>query len=274
MIEDSPPKLLGTCLLLGSNEGKEHVECNLDTVDEDKTVLGGDELEVNSVDNGPHLPRSLACTEQIVLDLASNGGQRISVNQSEVAEEDTHEDRAPHGLVNGNLKGNILCFGSWDLAVQPVVEVVSRRSVVDETEEGKGKEALHIEGSSADENLGEEVTKSPSNKGCKSLCGQRVGVKCVVVGSPSWDGSSSDILRVAEEGACGSSVPAEGWLLECSRALAHGFGRGDTKGASSEERCCYDESLELHVDYFVNLREQGRLQKNVPTEIGGRKDLR
>lgn len=261
----APLKMLGMCLLLGSNEGKEHVECNLDTVDEDKTVLGGDELEVDGVDNRPHLPRSLACTEEIVLDLVSNGGQRISVDQSKVAEEDTHEDGAPHGLVNGNLEGNILGFGSWDVAVQPVVEVVSRRSVVDETEERKSKETLHIEWSSTDENLGKEVTKSPSNKGCESLCGQRVCVKGLVVGSPSWDGSSSDVLRVAEERACGSSVLAEGWLLECTRALAHGLGGGDTKGASGEERCCYDESLELHGDYFVNLREKGCLEKSVPT---------
>lgn len=45
--------------LLGSKEGKEHVERNLDGVNEDKTVLGGDEFEVDSVDKRPHLPGSL-----------------------------------------------------------------------------------------------------------------------------------------------------------------------------------------------------------------------
>ena len=48
-------------LFLGSNEGKEHVEGDLNTVDKDKSVLGGDELEVDSMDKGPYLPRSLAC---------------------------------------------------------------------------------------------------------------------------------------------------------------------------------------------------------------------
>jgi len=233
-------------------------------------MLGGDELEVDSMDNGPHLPRSLACTEKIVLDLASNGGQRISVDQSKVAEEDAHEDGAPNSLVNGNLKSNILGLGSWDLVVQPVVEVVAGGSVVDETEERKGKETLHIEWSSTDENLGKQVTKSPSNKGCQSLCGQRVGVKGIIVGRPSRDGSSSDLLRAAEEGACGSRVLAEGGLLESGRALAHTLGWGDTKGASGEERCCYDESLELHGDYFGCLKEKRCFQKSVLCRLTGR----
>jgi hypothetical protein len=48
-------------LLLGSNKREEHVEGNLDTVDKDKTMLVGDELEVDGVHNGPHLPGSFAC---------------------------------------------------------------------------------------------------------------------------------------------------------------------------------------------------------------------
>ena len=170
-------------IFLGSNEGKEHVEGNLHTVDEDKTVLGGDELEVDSVDNGPDLPWSLAGTEKVVLDFASDSGQWVTVDQSEVEEEDTHEDGAerevskggsigeictlsphrtkhtesqyvpPHSLINGNLEGDMLGFSSGNLAVEPVVEVVSRRSVVDETEEGKSQETLHVEWSSTDEDL-------------------------------------------------------------------------------------------------------------------------
>ena len=57
------------CLLLGSDERKEHVESNLDSVDEDETVLGRDELEVNGVHNRPDLPGSLACVEEVVLEL-------------------------------------------------------------------------------------------------------------------------------------------------------------------------------------------------------------
>jgi hypothetical protein len=66
----------------------------LDSVDEDKTVLGGDELEVDGMDNGPDLPRSLARTEKVGLDLASDDGHRVAVDQTKVGEEDGHEDGA------------------------------------------------------------------------------------------------------------------------------------------------------------------------------------
>ena len=45
--------------LLGSDQGKEHVEGDLDTIDENETVLGGDELKVDRVDDRPDLPGSL-----------------------------------------------------------------------------------------------------------------------------------------------------------------------------------------------------------------------
>jgi len=49
-------RTLQTGLFLGSKQGKEHVECNLYSVDVKKTVLGGDELEVDGVDDWPYLP--------------------------------------------------------------------------------------------------------------------------------------------------------------------------------------------------------------------------
>lgn len=46
-------------LLAASNDGKEHVESNLDSVDKDQTMLSRDEFEVDSMDDWPNLPRSL-----------------------------------------------------------------------------------------------------------------------------------------------------------------------------------------------------------------------
>ena len=43
-------------LALASNYGKEHVEGNLDSVNECNSVLGGDEAEVDCVDQWPYLP--------------------------------------------------------------------------------------------------------------------------------------------------------------------------------------------------------------------------
>jgi hypothetical protein len=141
------------CLFLGSNEGKEHVEGDLNTVDKDKSVLGRDELEVDSMDKGPNLPRSLARRKQVVLDLVTDGGKGVSVDQTKVGEEDSHEDGTPDNLIKSNLGSNSLAVRSGDELVQPVVKVVSRRSVVKETKGRKSNESLDIEWSTRDEHL-------------------------------------------------------------------------------------------------------------------------
>jgi hypothetical protein len=115
--------------LLASKERKEHVEGNLYRVDKDKTMLVGNELEVHGVDKGPDLPASLAGGQEILLDFLADDGERVSVYQTKVREEDSHKDRAPKDLINANLQGNILGTSSLDLVIQPVVEVVSRGSV-------------------------------------------------------------------------------------------------------------------------------------------------
>jgi hypothetical protein len=140
-------------LVLGSNDREEHVECHLDTVDEDQSVLGGDELEVDGVDKRPDLPGSLACGEQVILDLVSDGTEGVAVAQTKVSEEDSHEDGAPDDLIKGDLRCDMLCFASLNGLVKPVVEVVSRGSVVEESEGRKSDETLHVEGSSTDEDL-------------------------------------------------------------------------------------------------------------------------
>jgi hypothetical protein len=139
--------------LFGSDKRKEHVKCNLHSVDEDQTVLCGNELEVHGMDNRPDLPRSLACEEEIVLDLISNYAHGVTICESQVREEDSHEDRTPNELVNSDLECDVLCLSSDNLAVKPVVKIVSRRSVVNQTKDGKSDETLHVEGTSTDKDL-------------------------------------------------------------------------------------------------------------------------
>jgi hypothetical protein len=115
--------------LLASEERKEHVEGNLYRVDKDKTMLVGDVLEVDGVDKGPDLPASLTGDQEILLDLLTNDGERVSVYQTKIREENGHEDRAPEDLINTNLQGNVSSTSSLDLVIQPVVEVVSRGSI-------------------------------------------------------------------------------------------------------------------------------------------------
>jgi len=88
-------------------------------------VLRRDELEIDGVDNRPDLPRSLASREEVILDLVANRRERITIAKSKVGKEDSHENGAPEDLINSNLKGNIFGASSLDLAIEPVVEVVS-----------------------------------------------------------------------------------------------------------------------------------------------------
>lgn len=140
-------------LFPGTEDTEEHVEGDLDTIDEDETVLVGDELEVDGVDDGPDLPGSLAGTEEVGLDLGADGSEAIAVDEAEVGEEDGHEDGAPEDLVDSDLGEDGLGVGSLDLGIEPVVEVVAGGSVVDEAEDGEGDESLHVEGTARDEDL-------------------------------------------------------------------------------------------------------------------------
>jgi hypothetical protein len=59
----------------------------------------------------------------------------------------------PDGLINGDLKGDILRLGSWNLRIEPVVEKVTRGTVVNETEDRESDETRHVEWPPTDENL-------------------------------------------------------------------------------------------------------------------------
>ena len=139
---------MGTNHLFGSNEGEEHVESNLDSIEEEQSVLVGDELEVDEVNKGPDFPRSLASRKKIGLDLGADGREGVSADEAKVREENRHENWAPKGLVDKDLFGDRSSILSGDLFVKPVVEVVAGRSVVEKTECRESDESLHIESTS------------------------------------------------------------------------------------------------------------------------------
>ena len=62
-------------------------------------------------------------------------------------------------MIDGNLRedGHGICSG--DLFVEPVVEVMSRGAVVDETEEGEGGETFEVYWSSSDEDLYDDESR-------------------------------------------------------------------------------------------------------------------
>ena len=112
----------------------------------------------------PHLPRSLAGGEQVILNLVTNGGEGISVDKSKVGEENTHEDWAPEELIDGNLREDRDSISSGNFFVEPVVEVMSRGAVVDESEERKSGKTLVINGSSSNEDLMAMIVATSSKR--------------------------------------------------------------------------------------------------------------
>mmetsp|Transcript_20593 Transcript_20593/g.34126 ORF Transcript_20593/g.34126 Transcript_20593/m.34126 type:complete len:224 (-) Transcript_20593:47-718(-) len=217
-------------------------------------MFGGDELEVDGVYNRPDLPRSLASREEVVLDFVSNGREGISVDKSKVGEEDSHKDWAPKDLVNSDLEGDVLGISSGDFVVEPVVEVVTRRTVVKETEGRKREETLHVEGALGDENLSEEISKSPSNKGGHCLGGQWVLVELIVVSCPSWDSASSGDGGVTEQRTVKSSVLAERGGTSTRSRLGNVLGnRGDSERRSGKAGGGNNETEELHFDYLYKV---------------------
>jgi hypothetical protein len=80
-------------------------------------VTSTDELEVKGMHNRPDLPTSLACREQVVLNLVGNGAKRVTIDKAKVREEDSHENGAPKDLVNRDLASNVLGRLSWNLLV-------------------------------------------------------------------------------------------------------------------------------------------------------------
>mmetsp|Transcript_32928 Transcript_32928/g.72238 ORF Transcript_32928/g.72238 Transcript_32928/m.72238 type:complete len:89 (+) Transcript_32928:497-763(+) len=88
------------------------------------------------MDEGPDLPATLTGAEEVVLDLGTDGTETVSVDEAEVGEEDGHEDGTPNELIDGDLGEDGAAVGAGDLVIEPVVEVVAGRSVVEETEDG------------------------------------------------------------------------------------------------------------------------------------------
>lgn len=122
-------------------------------------MLGRDELEIHRMHKRPEFPRGLDGCKEVFLDLISDSSERVTIHQAQVGKEDSHEDWAPKQLINGDFRGNSLGIGALDLFVEPVVKVVARRTVVDETKDGKGNETRPIEWSSGDEDLERKVSR-------------------------------------------------------------------------------------------------------------------
>ena len=109
------PTFLISISFVGTNDGKEHVEGDLNSVDENQPVLGADELKVESMDTGPYLLRTLARCEQVALDLIPNDGEGVTVHKPKVREENSHEQGAPQDLIDGDLGENSGRSGSLHL---------------------------------------------------------------------------------------------------------------------------------------------------------------
>jgi len=237
-------------------------------------VLAGDELEVDGMHNGPDLPGSLNGAEQVVLDLVGNLADAVAIDESQVGEENRHEDGTPEDLVNAHLEGDGLGVRALNLGIQPVVKVVTGGAVVDEAKEGESQESLHVKGTARNENLAtldenlfvfcsthtylcQDIAQGPSNQGSHSLGEQRLLIQGVIVGSPSGDGTTTDRLATKERRAFGQFVAAA--------HLDRLDGGCDAKGADREEGRGSEED-ERHELHGGRQDFGGRCRRQVPIE--------
>merc|ERR1719223_534641 len=110
------------------------------------------------MNKGPDLPRSLARGEEIRFDFVSNCGERVTVHESKICEEYGHKKWAPEDLVNGHLTEDRLRASTLDLAIKPVVKVMTRRSVVKKSESRKGSKTLPVKRSPSNKNLSKGIS--------------------------------------------------------------------------------------------------------------------
>lgn len=189
------------------------------------------------MDNRPHLPRTLAGSQEVVLDLVANGIQGISIHKTEVGEEDTHKDGAPNDLIHSHLGKNGDGIGAWNLLIEPIVEVMARGTVVNESKEGEGGETLPLNGSTGDEYLSEQISEEPTDEGGHGLGGDGVLVEGFRVGIQSGDGTAACDGGITEQGAVDRMLLTQGRLANeggFGEALGLGDDGGDAKGLSRE----------------------------------------
>lgn len=74
-------------ILLGADDGQEHVVEDLDGVDVEQTLLGGHKLEVDRVRQRPHGPRAHDSLDEIALDLGGDLAGRRSRGDPNPCEE-------------------------------------------------------------------------------------------------------------------------------------------------------------------------------------------
>jgi len=93
---------------------------------------------------------------------------------------------------NSHLLGYCNRTGTHNLLVEPVVEVVARRTVVKKSESRKPSKPLEVKNSSTpNERLSEVVAQSPANQGGHGLRCEGVGLELLVVRSPARHSSTT-----------------------------------------------------------------------------------
>eukprot|EP00324_Dicrateria_rotunda_P000920 CAMPEP_0206163642 /NCGR_PEP_ID=MMETSP1474-20131121/11536_1 /ASSEMBLY_ACC=CAM_ASM_001110 /TAXON_ID=97495 /ORGANISM="Imantonia sp., Strain RCC918" /LENGTH=315 /DNA_ID=CAMNT_0053566191 /DNA_START=301 /DNA_END=1245 /DNA_ORIENTATION=- len=168
-----------------ADQREEAVVADLDRVDVEHTLGGGDEAEVDRVREGPDLPRAEDLGEQLVLHLVDDVREALGLEHRHVAEEHHAKDRVPHHLVDEDLGEDRLGVGARDLAVEEAVEVVRGRAVDQEAEGGQAEEAEPVEGVGLlNKFLRQDVTNAEADQGGERLRKQGLLVQEGLVALP------------------------------------------------------------------------------------------
>jgi len=72
-------------------------------------------------------------------------------------------------LVDRNFQGDVFSFFSWNLVIKPIVEIMTRWSVVEETKCRETNEAFDVEWTSGDKDLKGKEAKAVSGEETRDI---------------------------------------------------------------------------------------------------------
>lgn len=180
-------RLLGRFLsyVLVSKEGKEDVVSNLNRVDVQQTLRGGNKGKVDCVGRNPNSPTSHDRSLEVCLELGHVIIPRLALDKVQVSKEHTTKNGVPNGLVDKDLGGNRHGCRSGELGVKESVKEVSRATVNEESKGAHSKGPHRVVGTFLfDKDLRQNVTCSESGERSETLSQEGLRIQQLVVSSP------------------------------------------------------------------------------------------
>lgn len=169
-----------------AEERQKDIVTNLDCVNVQQTLVGWNKGKIDGMGWYPDRPTSHDSRLEVGLELIGVLFPGLALHQTEVTKEHASKDGVPDGLINGNLGGNRQWSGSWKLAIEETVKVVTGRSVQQKAETSQSDSTHDIIRLVLvlDKVLCENITGGETDQGCQGLGEERLRSQKLVVTSP------------------------------------------------------------------------------------------